>query len=200
MGVKRAAGRRSPLAAILLALLFEAPMHPYRMLHLIKERQKDQVANVAQRASVYQTIARLERDGLIAVRETARTERRPERTVYEITDTGRETFLHWMHTMLSTPAREFPEFPAALSNMVLLEPAEVADLLERRADTLAAGMADYDAAVASGVARMFLIDDEYRFTLIRTELDWLRSVVADLRSGALSWTEELLRGFMDEQV
>ena len=38
--------RRSPLALVVLALLYEAPMHPYRMQQLIKERGKDEVVNV----------------------------------------------------------------------------------------------------------------------------------------------------------
>src|SRR5438309_7044382 len=102
---------RSPLAMVLLASVAEAPMHPYRMQTLIKERGKDQIANVAQRNSVYQTITALRRAGLIAVRETAQEERRPERTVYEVTAEGRRTLRMWMRTVLSTPAREFPEFP-----------------------------------------------------------------------------------------
>ena len=56
-------------------------MHPYRMQQLIRERGKDQVVNVRQRASVYQAIERLQRDGLIEVRETQRDENWPERTV-----------------------------------------------------------------------------------------------------------------------
>ena len=81
----RSTHRRSPLALVLLVLLAEEPMHPYRMHEVIKERGKDRIANVAQRNSVYQTIDRLLRAELIAVRETTRDERRPERTVYEIT-------------------------------------------------------------------------------------------------------------------
>jgi DNA-binding PadR family transcriptional regulator len=65
--------RRSPLALAILALLYEEPMHPYRMQQLIKERAKDEVINVRLRASLYQTISRLLRDGLIAVQETARS-------------------------------------------------------------------------------------------------------------------------------
>jgi len=63
---------------VLLASVAEAPMHPYRMQQLIKERGKDKIANVAQRNSVYQTIEHLHRAGLIAVRATARDERRRE--------------------------------------------------------------------------------------------------------------------------
>src|SRR5262245_46087896 len=80
--------RRSTLAMAVLALVVEAPMHAYRMQQLIKERHKDDVVNVAQRNSIYQTIDRLLRDGLIAVKETSREENRPERTVYEITKAG----------------------------------------------------------------------------------------------------------------
>ena len=69
--------RRSPLAMVVLGLLAEAPMHPYRMQQLIKERGKDTVVNVAQRNSVYQTIDRLLRAGLIAVRETSQDARGP---------------------------------------------------------------------------------------------------------------------------
>ena len=100
---------------VVLAHLAEAPMHVYRMQQLIEERAKDTVVNVAQRNSLYQTIARLMRDGLVRVRQTAREENRPERAVYEISDAGRSTLDRWLEEMLGIPAREFPEFPAGLS-------------------------------------------------------------------------------------
>src|SRR5439155_26705640 len=108
---------RSPLWLVVLSMASEEPMHPYRMQALIKERGKDQIANVAQRNSVYQTISALRRAGLIRIRETSRAERRPERTVYEVTEEGRRTLGVWMRTVLSTPSREFPDFPAALSRV-----------------------------------------------------------------------------------
>ena len=48
---------------VLPALLLEAPMHPYRMQQMIKDRGQDQLVNVAQRNSVYQALDRLVRDG-----------------------------------------------------------------------------------------------------------------------------------------
>src|SRR5215510_4666428 len=101
----------SPLALAVLALLHEGPMHPYRMQRLIKDRGKDQVINVGQRASLYQTINQLLRAGLITFVETTRQEGFPERTVYKLTEKGHRIALEWMREMLSTPAREFPEFP-----------------------------------------------------------------------------------------
>ncbi len=176
---------RSPLWMVVLALACEEPMHPYRMQTLIKQRGKDHVANVAQRNSVYQTIEGLLRAGLIRVRETARDENRPERTVYEATDAGRRTLAEWIHTVLSTPAREFPDVPAALSLLgPWIKTAELRGLLEQRVQALEARLPAHDVAVPE-LPRMFLLEEEYMATLLRAEIAWLRGVIADLRSGRL---------------
>src|ERR1041385_2555083 len=99
--------KRSPLALAVLALLREGPMHPYQMQRLIKERGKDQVIKVEQRASLYQTISQLLRAGLITFWETARQEGFPERTAYKLTDEGHITAVNWLREMLSTPAQEY---------------------------------------------------------------------------------------------
>ncbi|WP_346538450.1 helix-turn-helix transcriptional regulator [Micromonospora sp. DPT] len=190
------AHRHSPLAMMVLALLVEQPMHAYRMQQLIQEREKQDVVNVAQRNSIYQAIERLRRDELVRVSHTARDERRPERTVYELTDAGRRTLDGWLVEALATPAREFPEFPAALSFLPLLPPAEAARQLERRAETLAARLREREAVLARvGLPRLFLVEDEYRLALLRTELDWVRGLAADLRAGTLTWSGEWLAGW-----
>ncbi|MFC4058747.1 PadR family transcriptional regulator [Planomonospora corallina] len=186
--------RRSPLAMALLSLVGEEPMHAYRMQQLIKERRKDDVVNVAQRNSVYQTIDRLLRDGLIAVRGTAREENRPERTVYELTGAGRQTLRDWMRTMLSAPAREFPEFPAALAFLPVLPVEEVRAALEGRLTALEERLAGLEAELAEGGAflpRVFLVESEYQRAVLRAELDYVRGLAADLRTGALSWDRHL---------
>src|SRR5262245_39455151 len=133
--------RRSTLAVVLLALLTEAPMHPYRMQQVIKERGQDQLVNVAQRNSVYQALDRLVRDGLARPAATTRDAGRPERTTYEITDEGAATFRRWLTDMLPAPAREFPEFPVALAFLAPLAPAEVNELLTRRIEAQEARVA-----------------------------------------------------------
>lgn len=190
---------RSPLAMVVLSLVCEEPMHPYRMQALIKERGKDQIANVAQRNSVYQAIAALRRAGLIAVRETARAERRPERTVYAPTDEGRRTLRAWLRTVLSTPAREFPDFPAALSLAAWLSPAELRAQLEARCAVLQRGLAALEQPVP-GLPRLFLLETEYQAALVRAEIAWLRAVVADLRAGRLTWNEAWIRRVIAQQA
>lgn len=175
-------------------------MHPYRMHEMIKERGKDKIANVAARNSVYQTIDRLLRAELIAVRETARDERRPERTVYEITDAGWAALREWTADMLSSPAREFPEFPAALASLMVLSPEEVTARLEKRvADLRASLRADREAAAAvPDLPRLFLLDDEYSYAVRDAELTWVEGVLSALRSGELTWSEEWIRSIAEK--
>jgi DNA-binding PadR family transcriptional regulator len=184
--------RRSTLATVLLALLIEAPMHPYRMQQVIKERGQDQLVNVAQRNSVYQALDRLVRDGLVRTAGTEREAGRPERTTYEITPAGRDTMHRWLTAMLTTPAREFPEFPAALAFLAILAPAEVGRLLSERLTAQEQRLAAIRSQAPPGMPRLFLIEDEYRAAMLSAELTWLRAIVADLESGRLTWDWALI--------
>ena len=195
------APRSSPLALTVLALLHYRPLHPYGIQRLIKQWGKDQVVNVEQRTSLYRTIERLLAAGLIAVRETGRDPRYPERTVYEITDAGRQTARHWLEDMLAEPRQEYPEFPAALSHVLMLEPAELTEVLERRAQRLTAAMAALDANAAAeagqGLPRIAMLETEYQRAVLAAEARWVTQILGELRSGELSWSREELLAFAE---
>jgi DNA-binding PadR family transcriptional regulator len=198
------APRSSPLALTVLALLHHKPLHPYGIQRLVKDWGKEQVVNVRQRASLYRTIERLNGDGLIAVRETGRDQQYPERTVYEVTDAGRETARAWLEEMLSAPKQEFPEFPAALSNLLLLTPEEMADVLERRVDALSEKLDGLNVALAAeaeqGLPRITRLETEYLRAVTAAELEWVHAVAEDLRAGRLSWSKEQLDALAAEPV
>ncbi len=190
--------KRSPLALAVLVLLHEAPMHPYRMQRLIKDRGKDQVINVEQRASLYQTISQLLRAELIAFWETTRPEGFPERTVYKLTDKGHDTAVNWLREMLSSPAQEFPDFPAAVSLLPLLTPEDALHQLEIREARLTDQIASIDEEVqtnAASLPRLFLLESEYLRNILEAELKWVRSIIADLRGGQLTWSQEWAQPF-----
>jgi DNA-binding PadR family transcriptional regulator len=189
--------RPSPLALAVLSLLHAAPLHPYAMQRLLKEWGKDAVVNVGQRANLYKTIRRLLDAGLIAVRQTERDQQYPERTVYELTDAGSRAVVDWLTDMLALPRNEFPQFPAALSFMMLLPPAEAAVVLAQRAAALQAQLASLDASLRtmSELPRAVGMDDEYQRAMVAAELAWLEGVVADIRSGALTWSKDQLEPF-----
>jgi DNA-binding PadR family transcriptional regulator len=184
--------RSSPLALAVLSLLHAAPLHPYGMQRLLKLWGKDHVINVGQRANLYKTIKRLDQAGLIAVRQTERDQQYPERTIYELTEAGRQAAADWLTDMLAKPRNEYPQFPAALSFIMLLSPAEATIVLEQRAAALRGELAaiEADITTAGSLPRVVLMDDEYRRAMAAAELAWIGGVIADLRSGSLGWSYE----------
>jgi DNA-binding PadR family transcriptional regulator len=187
--------RRSSLGLMILCTLSEEPMHPYRVQKLIRERGKDRVVNVRQRGSVYQALGRLERLGLIKVQGTVQTESHPDRTIYAITDLGRNTARRWLLKTLGTIEEEFPEFPAGVSVLAMLKPAEARKQFEIRASAVQAALSQFEAErqELKNLPRLFLLEDEYRAAVLAAELKWLQSVIADLGSKALDWNEQWVR-------
>jgi hypothetical protein len=122
----------------------------------------------------------------------------PERTVYEITDAGRAVAREWLLDMLAMPKQEFPEFPAALSHLVMLAPQEISD---RRVRTLSEALAGLEAEIGAetghGLPRITMLEAEYLRVVTAAELQWLRSVVDELRNGELTWSAADLLAFAE---
>jgi DNA-binding PadR family transcriptional regulator len=176
--------------------LFQEPMHVYRMQKLFEATGKDRVVNVRSRATLYQTLERLQNHELVQVAQTERVEGYPDRVVYAITDAGRDVARQWLREMLRDTENDYPEFLAALSILFGLPPDEARAELARRADDLEALLAEARAAVGGvppELPRLFLLEEEYRIAVLSAEVGWLRGVIEDLHSGRITWSEEWLR-------
>lgn len=175
-----------------LCLLQEREMHPYEMQRLIRQRKKDDFLDL-KRGSLYHSIGRLQRAGLIDAVATTREGKRPERTVYRITELGESELLAWLRELLANPARETSQFFAALSFIAVLRPEDALEQLESRAGLLEADIARMDSALRTmmpQIGRVVLLEVEYSLATRRAELQWVRAVVDDLRTGRLKWSRE----------
>ena len=121
----------NPLALAVMVLLTERPMHPYEIAQTLRSRGKDTSLKINY-GSLYTVVQSLEKHGFVEVAEVQRQGNRPERTLYGITDAGREEATEWLSDLLAVPTREFPIFEAALSLMGVIHPDEVARLLADR--------------------------------------------------------------------
>lgn len=189
------AAKPSSLGLIVLWLLYQEPLHVYGMQKLIENQGKARVVNVRTRASLYQAIDRLVRLGLVEVSETVRVGAFPDRTMYAITDAGREAAREWLREMLRTPGGEYPEFIAAVSLLFGLEPDDARAQLEQREQRLAADLAETEREMAGappGLPRLFLLEEEYRKAVLEAQLAWLRGVIEDIRERRLDWSREWL--------
>lgn len=179
-----------------LALLREAPMHPYQMQRLLRFRHKDEILAL-KRGSLYHAIRRLLQAGLISVKTTGREGKRPERTTYRITPQGLSAFLEILRKIVATPRRESSEFMAAMSFLVHLNPEEASCQLSERAHMLEAEIAHCTAGLAAAsthVLRINLIESEYLLAMLKAELAWVRRVEDEIHKGKLTWDlKEVLR-------
>ena len=131
--------------------------------------------------SLYTVVQSLERAGMIEARETEREGRRPERTVYTLLDAGRVELIDWLSEMLSTPAKEFTQFEAALSLLPCLPPDDVLALLDDRVQATEKSRSSQERSMSSthayeqGLPRLFAVEAEYRIAMREAELAFTRS-------------------------
>jgi DNA-binding PadR family transcriptional regulator len=180
----------NPLALAVLALLYERPMHPYEMAFLMRSRGKHHSIRLNY-GSLYTVVDAQQRGGLIVAQETLRDSRRPERTVYALTEAGRAKLFGWLRELLRRPAKEYTQFAAGLNFLPVLPAAEVSALLEERvghlADEIWQTRSMIDALVKQGLPRLFLIENEHELVLREAELAWVRQLVREIQDGTLAW-------------
>lgn len=165
--------RVSRVEVVVLGLLAEGPRHGYELLERFRERGMDLWAEVG-RASVYQALRRLEREGALAGRQQEGSEG-PDRRVYRITSTGR--------ARLRAGLREHARgSPLALGFLHLLPSDEAGRVVAARAQALE----DRRARIAAARERLAGTDDpagglalrllELHESLIESERRWLETV------------------------
>lgn len=174
------------LALAVLSALAQRPMHPYEIATALRAWGKDQDMEIKW-GSLYTVVNNMNKHGMIAAVENVREGRRPERTVYRITDTGRAELVDWARELVSTPMHEHPRFRAGLSVLPALHPDEAAGLLRQRLGLLEDNIKAARDALAQHtqhIPRLFLVESEYDLAIQEAEAAWIRSLLAELTSGA----------------
>lgn len=183
----------TPLAVAALALLAEGPSHPYEMYQTLMQRSEDRLVKVRP-GSLYHTVDRMEAHGFVRATGTEREGNRPERTTYEITDAGTRALGERITEIIGTPTNEYPEFPLGLGEAHNLPVETVIALLRKRVALIRADTGVLDGAIADltqrGVPAKYWLDIRYQRAITATEADVLETLIADLQSGAVSWSEE----------
>ncbi|HEY7064993.1 MAG TPA: PadR family transcriptional regulator [Chloroflexota bacterium] len=179
------------LALAVLSYLTERPMHPYELSRTLREHGDDRSIKF-NHGSLYMVVQQLARAGFVVEHETSRAGRRPERTVYMLTDAGRRELRDWMRELVAEPQHEYPHFVAALSLIAALPPSEVVGLLQERLRRLAGQRAEIraliDGALAAGVHPLFLVEEEYRLALLDADVTFVERFLTRISDPQTGWS------------
>lgn len=180
----------SPLALSALALLDERPMHPYELASTMRARHHDEFVRL-NFGSLYHTVEVLERNGWIVPAEREKEGRRPERTIYRLTDAGRDVLQRVVGDIVSSPRREYPHFAAGLMFMHRLDAPRATVLLEERAQVLRQTIDKLSHLLSNlheeGVKRLSLIELEHKIAMLEAEERWVAGLAREIKTGKLEW-------------
>ena len=180
----------NPIVLAVLGLLLEQPSHPHQMLAELRKRSDNHAAAIT-RGTLYNTVAALTEAGWLASQGQQRLGNRPERTVYALTEEGRNELVRRLDSQIRNPEREFSQFLGAVTYLGALGVSGAVEALVERAQRLrqrtAADEERLAEALTAGVPRMHVIEAEYALCLARAERAWIDSVIDDLRTGSLTW-------------
>lgn len=178
------------LALAVLTYLSRQPMHPYELGRTLREHD-DARSIKFNPGSLYMVVQQLARAGFIVEQGTSREGQRPERTVYAITDAGRDEQRDWLRELVEVPEHEYPHFVAALSLIAALPPGEVVELLSRRLRRLAEQRAEIrsriDRTVAGGLHPLFLVEEEYRLAVLDAEYTFVQRFIDQINHPETGW-------------
>jgi DNA-binding PadR family transcriptional regulator len=178
---------RDLAALTVLAMLTLGPRHTYEMHRFVVQTRKDYLTGLPR--SMYHAVDRLTRDGLIEVDHTAREPGRPERTLYRLTDRGRDVLTNRLTRLLAIPDRDATLLVAGLS-LALCLPRTVAEAaLRARGDALGRAREELrrDLGQAGDLDRILLVEAEFELARLGTEHDWVVGFLDELAAGSLRW-------------
>jgi len=177
------------LALAVLSCLNERPMHPYEISQTLRQRGKDQSIKLNYGA-LYGVVESLAKAGLIEPRETVREGKRPERTVYAITEAGAQEHDEWLEDLIATPVRDYHSLEAGLALMAGLAPDRVVRALEERTVKLRVELASVDESLRIAeemrLPEIFSMEADLRQALLRAELDFVTALAQRMRAGILT--------------
>jgi len=114
---------------IILGMLMEGEKHPYEIQQIMDTRNMNRYIKLP-KGSLYYAFEHLQKGGYIEVSGVFKDSARPDRTVYRITETGREKFHELLIKQYAVQEEYFNPLYAALAFARFSNKDEIAPILE----------------------------------------------------------------------
>lgn len=171
---------------VILGLLRERPLYGYELKHVIEDHMGDWTSIAF--GSIYFALDKLSKEGFVEKVSVEQEGKRPSRSVYQITDAGRDEFMRLLREGWQDVERQYFELDVCLFFMRYLPLDEAKEYLRRRRVILEHSLTevqkhrDEQLAIPEVPALAGAIFDH---TLVHTEaeLRWVSDLLEKMESG-----------------
>lgn len=173
---------------IVLGVLMEGEKHPYEIQQIMKEREMNRYIKF-QKGSLYYAVEQLEKEGFIEVAGTVRDSKRPDRTIYHITDSGRAEFQNLLIDQYQRTDYYYDPIYAAMAFTCHGNNEDIVRALGQRVrdQETRVGILQraYENHIDKNVPRVNLYILFAALQQARTQLRWMQMLCQDARDGRL---------------
>lgn len=171
---------------VILGLLRDKPLYGYELKQIIEERMGDWTSIAF--GSIYFALGKLAEEGFVEKVATEKAGARPSRSIYRITDSGREEFLRLLRENWRSMKRFYHPFDIGLFFIEALPIEEVKGYLRERIATLERVIRYVTAHRAERMAmkevpRYAGAIFDHSLVHLRAELEWTKDVLAKVEAG-----------------
>ena len=170
---------------VILGLLRERPLYGYEIKQVIEEHMSDWTSIAF--GSIYFALDKLAEEKFVEKVEVEQKGKRPTRSVYQITDAGREEFIHLLQESWQQFERQYFSLEICLFFLDSLPIGEVRKYLQTRQSTLQTALEQIQnhraeqlalPEIPSLAAAIF----DHTFVHTQAELDWVTDLLQKVES------------------
>lgn len=181
----------STVDLILLGLVYEQPRSAYEIQKHVEYRNLDHWVKISS-PSIYKKVIRLEEKGYLTSRQVQEG-KMPQKTIYAITDLGREYFKELMQKMAAAPVNLLFEFNAVVANLNKMPKDEALSLIRMIKESTEQSLAFTESMVPERqhiplVGRTIL---EQQVQVYHTLIDWVTGFEAEFAEKGSAKTGEI---------
>lgn len=169
---------------IILGLLMGGEKHPYEMQHIMKMRKVDKFISLY-KGSIYYAVEQLKDEGLIEISGVIREDKYPDKTVYGITERGKEAFQKLLEQQFAKQEQFYDPIYTALIFAKYCDNKKITELLEQKIKYVKQKIEILEENFAEAKPRSAHYIYLSLMAHAKTELEWLMCVQEDAREEKL---------------
>lgn len=179
------AGPLTKLDLLILGMLVDRPMHGYELHQVLRSEGVEEWFNLSV-AGIYYSLGKLRDRGLVSEAQQ-RSAVGGTKTIYRLTEEGREAFLQGMEELLGAQEKVYFDYNVGVYLLNRLPVERALPLLERRRDFLVSWSQELcDRLESEGEQNLSplqkaIVDHTLRF--LGMEIQWLEDVIQGVRGG-----------------